>query len=94
MIPRPSIFQDGVGVRSEAPLPEPSDRWWGAEAGVRSQPGWSPKTEPRRISRFRWKIALSGMFAAGLAIGCLVGLAIGWERRPHESGPRDQDRGS
>jgi hypothetical protein len=90
---RPSAYQDGVS-RSGPALLDHRDSWLGAEAGVRLQPGWSPKPEPRRISRGRWKLVLSGMFGAGLAIGCLVGLAIGWARESRELGPRDQSKGS
>lgn len=82
---RPSVYRDGVSSGSR-PGPAPLDHrdsWLGAEAGVRLQPGWSPKSEPKRISRGRWKLMLSGMFAAGLAIGCLAGSAIGrrWPAR-------------
>ena len=91
-----SAYQHDVssGRRSGPALLDQRDSWLGAEAGVRSQPGWSPRPEPRRISRRRWKLVLSGMFAAGLAIGCLAGLAIGWGRGARESGRNEQGKGS
>jgi hypothetical protein len=92
---RPSAYQDGVsiGIGSGATRLDPRDPWLGAEAGVQLQPGWSPRPEPRRISRRRWKLVLSGMFAAGLAVGCLVGMAIRWGRESHESGRDEQGKG-
>ncbi|CAI4033772.1 hypothetical protein DNFV4_04214 [Nitrospira tepida] len=96
MTGRPPAYQNDVssGIRSGPALLDHRDSWLGAEAGVRSQPGWSPRPEPKRISRRRWKLVLSGMFAAGVAIGCLVGMAIGWGRGAVDSRPRHQGKGS
>jgi len=87
--------QDGsTPPRSGPALLDQSDSWLGAEAGVRSQPGWSPKPEPTRISPRRWKLVRSAMLAAGLTIGFLIGLGVGSWRSAQASGPRDEGQGS
>lgn len=45
MTGRPPAYQNDVssGIRSGPALLDHRDSWLGAEAGVRSQPGWSPR---------------------------------------------------
>ena len=94
MIARPAYQDDAsTGIRSGPALLNHRDSWLGAEAGVRSQPGWSPKPEPRRISRSKWTRSLGGMFVAGLTLGYLLGHLMGLEigrRRPART--MDPDR--
>jgi predicted lipid-binding transport protein (Tim44 family) len=97
MTARPTYQDDAsVASRSGPVLLNHRDSWLGVEAGVRSQPGWSPKPEPRRISRSTWKRSLGGMFMAGLTLGYLLGRLMGLEigrRRPVRTMDPDREDG-